>query len=554
MLFLFVVGGSVALAALDAFDGYRSLRAARGDLLSGRSDVLERRLDAGRRSFAAAADRLRSPVLLPIRILPVFGRQITAFSDLASAAAQVSEIGRDAVGDLPALDGRVTRDRRIELARDLARAARRTADRLDRVDAGDDDWLVSPLARQHARFSSELDQVRSLATRGAVVADGMVDFLTGPRRYLVFAANNAEMRAGHGMFLSAGTLTVEDGAFALGEMEPTAAMRLEDGAVDLRGDMADLWGSLHPEREWRNLGLSPRFDTSARLASQMWQARTGESVDGVLAVDAVGVRSLLRATGPVTIDGQRSGVDNVVAHVLHDQYVGVPATRTGTEARREQLAELASAAVGNFDAGRWTLEGLLPGLADAGAGRHLLAWSRADGPMWEAAGVDGSLGEDSVLVAVLNRGGNKLDQFLDVRSRLVVEPGDGGTQRARLRVRVANETPDGEPGYIAGPHPLVEAGAGEYVGILAVTLPGSARNAGIEGVRELTPGGRDGPTTVVGTRIRLAQGASRTWEVVFQLPGSQRDLVIEPSARLPATAWRFGDDSFRDTERRRVVW
>jgi hypothetical protein len=174
--------------------------------------------------------------------------------------------------------------------------------------------------------------------------------------------------------------------------------------------------------------------------------------------------------------------------------------------------------------------------------------------MWEAAGVDGSLGEDSVLVAVLNRGGNKLDQFLDVTSRLVVEPGDGGTQRARLRVRVANETPDGEPGYIAGPHPLVEAGAGEYVGILAVTLPGSARNAGIEGVRELTPGGRDGPTTVVGTRIRLAQGASRTWEVVFQLPGSQRDLVIEPSARLPATAWRFGDDSFRDTERRRVVW
>ena len=56
-----------------------------------------------------------------------------------------------------------------------------------------------------------------------------------------------------------------------------------DDRVPLSGDVADRWGWLAPNREWRNLASSPRFDANAELAAQMWKASTGQDVDGVLA-------------------------------------------------------------------------------------------------------------------------------------------------------------------------------------------------------------------------------------------------------------------------------
>ena len=41
---------------------------------------------------------------------------------------------------------------------------------------------------------------------------------------------------------------------------PTAELALPGDGVPFSGDFADRWGWLHPNREWRNLGLSPQFD------------------------------------------------------------------------------------------------------------------------------------------------------------------------------------------------------------------------------------------------------------------------------------------------------
>src|SRR5207249_1363112 len=120
-----------------------------------------------------------------------------------------------------------------------------------------------------------------------------------PHRYLLLVANNGEMRAGSGMFLVAAPLQTDRGKVTLGPVHQTADIAVDSDEVPLTGDLADRWGWLHPNREWRNLGASPRFDVTAPLAAKMWKAKTGEDVDGVLALDVESLRKVLAVTGPI---------------------------------------------------------------------------------------------------------------------------------------------------------------------------------------------------------------------------------------------------------------
>ncbi len=44
----------------------------------------------------------------------------------------------------------------------------------------------------------------------------------------------------------------------------------------------------------------------------MWKAKTGEAVDGVIAIDPIGLQALIEVSGPVVVDGKLITKDNVV--------------------------------------------------------------------------------------------------------------------------------------------------------------------------------------------------------------------------------------------------
>jgi hypothetical protein len=457
---------------------------------------------------------------------------------------------------------------RIAALRRLGDLARVADDRLTGVGLGPRVGLLPPLARARNRFSGELAEVRTGLRRAALGAPALADVLGGPRRYLVFAANNAEMRAGSGMFLSVGELVTGPEGIELGEMRSVTEVAVPPGAVPLEGDLADRWGWLAPNQEWRNLMTSPRFDAAAPLAARMWEAAGNQPVDGVLVLDPVALSGLLTATGPVTIDGRDIGPDDVVDDLLHDQYVGVPPE--GLDQRREQLGRIAGAVFDDLDAGEWSAPHLADGLAEAAAGRHLLLWSAAAAEQagWQALGVDGSVGPDSLSVAVLNRAGNKLDPFLGVSADLdfaTAGPDTAGPDtevpdtevpdtEVTLRIELHNDVPEGEPSYVAGPVPGSGAGEGVYLGILSVTLPGGARDARFDGVDQLAVAGADGPTRVVGFQLHLARGERRTVVARFRLPGSSGVVRVEPSARVPAIRWSSAGMTWSDFSTRVLTW
>jgi hypothetical protein len=510
-------------------------------------------------SFSSAHSLLSSPLLWPIDVLPVAGRQLRSVQDLALAAGQVSKTGVATVGQtrqLLKLPHTAGPDRIRTLDR-LAALASSTHAALSSVNLGPSQALIGPLARQREKFSSELDQVRTTLARTAAAASAAAVILQGPQQYLLLTGNNAEMRSGSGAFLEAGTVTTGDGELHLSTMVPTTSLQEPIGAVPVAGDLEARWGWLLPGVDWRNLGLTPQFDVNGALAARMWKASTGQQVDGVLALDVTGLQELLNVTGPVTTASGTTVTSSTVDQLLlHNQYVGEGYNAVSTQAARvDDLGMLASAMMHALENRPLDLHAMVDALAAATAGRHILLWSSnpATESVWRSTGVSGQLTPTSMVSDVINRGGNKLDQYLTVNNALTLVSGSDQTS-VTMTVTVANHTPPGQSAYIAGPFPGLGTSYGEYVGIASVNLPDDTRDLSVGPGETVVVNGQEGPTLLAGVSFDLLPGASRQITFHFVFPVAHGFFTVVPSARIPPETWTVNGSTFIDSSPHTVSW
>ncbi|HET7652719.1 MAG TPA: hypothetical protein VFK42_06750, partial [Acidimicrobiales bacterium] len=88
----------VVFAARDGRTAKRRLDDARARLTAdATAAAVAPSLRSAERRFGRAADNLSSPVLAPIRLLPVVGRQVTSARALARAGRDVSAVALDGV-------------------------------------------------------------------------------------------------------------------------------------------------------------------------------------------------------------------------------------------------------------------------------------------------------------------------------------------------------------------------------------------------------------------------------------------------------------------------
>jgi hypothetical protein len=261
VLWVALSGLTVLLAARHVQQGADQVQTARGllsadGLLSGAPLNPLREAES---SFSSAHSLLSSPLLWPVDVLPVLGRQLRSVQDLSVAAGGVSRTGVATVNQSRALLKlpHTAGPDRITTLKRLAQLASTTHAALSHVDLGPSDNLIGPLARQRAKFATELSQVQSTLVKTTAAASSAVTILQGPQNYLLLAANNAEMRSGSGDFLEAGLVTTGNGNLHLSGMQPTPNLTVPEGAVPVTGDLEARWGFLLPGVDWRNLGLTP---------------------------------------------------------------------------------------------------------------------------------------------------------------------------------------------------------------------------------------------------------------------------------------------------------
>lgn len=513
-------------------------------------------LRAARADLADAADDLRSPVLAPVRVMPVLGRQLRAVQDLTDAAERTSAATATSLETLRGILDEAGSDpaSRLAATERSQQVLSQLSGTLADIGPGSERALLGAVRDARQRFGGQLDDLREAVDRATTTVAGVNALLRGPNRYLVFAANSAEMRAGSGMYLQAAELDLVDGTMTLGDFSFTGDLYLDAPGATLDPDVERVWGALRPAQEWRNLNLTPRFDATARMAADMWVAAGGAPVDGVMALDIIALRELLRTLGPVEVTDERgtfvAEAETIAQELLLQQYFDFPDDR---DARRDRLGRVAEAVFAAFNERDVPPVALIRAIEEAARGRHLLAWSSdpTQQAAWEELGASGEVPADALMLSVLNRGGNKLDQFLELAAEMRVERSGGGERRMTVEVDVANGAPEGLPSYVAGPFPGSGLAAGEYRGLLALTVPGAAHDVEVAG-GELLSAAPDGEAGVVVVPLSLPRGATAVVEISFDLPDAVESVRVLSSSRVPAVEWSAGAESWPDG-RPRVV-
>ncbi|WP_426573417.1 DUF4012 domain-containing protein [Aquihabitans sp. McL0605] len=554
VVWLIGVGWALLGARSHADAGAAELRSVRQRATIAALTAPSSRADLGeaQHDFDAAAARLDSPVLWPLRVVPVVSRHLRAADKLVTSAQDGSQAADDALRDLIALTKRsqAAGPQRVTTLRDLAAVAGRAHHALDAIDPGSPDALIGPLADAVSEMDAQRDDARQAAAGLQATSTALAGVLEGPDPYLLLGANNAEMRNGAGMFLSASEVRFDHGSMSLGDVRPTADLVLPKGSITATGELAANWPWLNPARDLRNLGLSADFPQSAALGVQNWaRVDGGGPVAGTIVIDVDGIRSLLRVVGPVEVDGVRYTPDTVRGELLRRQYQRFDGDRDG---RRDQLGAVARAIFERLEAGRWKLTDLATELTDAVQGRHLMVWS-ADPKVnaaWHHAGADGHLTDRSVSVALLNRSASKLDSWVDTAAAISTEAAGGGRRRITIVYDIDNRAPATGPQYQVGPN-IDGIAAGDHRALAVVNLPAGSTEVAMDGAEVFLRGG-DGPTVVIGGDLTVKRGTRARITVTALLPAGLDEITLEPSARIKPTAWAVEGEPLR-TDRRRTV-
>jgi hypothetical protein len=490
-----------------------SLTAARASLAEVRSaagvidvDGASASLDRADRELATARSRSGGPLWALAARLPVAGDSVTVTRGVVDVASAALDVAQQAVreGDQllgAGLDVRVS-DGQVDLAPleqarqvleglpvDRLVAAR---DRLRDVEPG---WAPQELIDGRRDTLGLADEAVDSIERGRELLGALPSFLgaEGERRYFLGVQTPAELRGTGGLIGFWAVLTVDDGRIALSSSEvydasdevDAAAADPTTGAIgSLAGDSQD---PVPTSEEFRtryanaasawlfaDVNLDPDLPTVAPVALDLFEARTGETLDGMILLDPDGMQTILQGAGtdelPLPEEAVAAGtpasipVGDFVRFATIDLYDVLGADHTAE--RKLALRQLGDAAFARVFDGAWDGVAMSRAVGEASGGRQLQVFSRDESVQqaFERIGAAGHLtqpeGADLLALTANNVVGGKQDVHLGHELRaevrldepLVDDDGQITVERhATVRVELDNPLPsEGMDLYIIG--------------------------------------------------------------------------------------------------------
>jgi hypothetical protein len=455
-------------AALGTPDG----RAAARVKVSGALDAITQ----------ARHDVTGSPILSLAAIVPGLHGQRAGVLQLIDDSAASATAGRDLLATVDGLadrnqirDGTLPLDALGELQAQVRAAGDAIAARVRSAA-----HLWGPLGDARRQFDAAARSSSQRLRDGADALGAARSFLGagGSRRYLVALQNNAEMRD-QGIVLSYVPLSVRDGHLTFEKGGSVADLTLDHPtATVLPTGTQAVFGEAKPTQRWSAVNASADFAVSGRSMVDMYRQATGQSVDGVIAVDVPGLAALLDVVGPVSIEGRADPITsaNVATVLLHDLYEGLGPTSDQT-ARRERLGDVLKVVGDRLTGGSTDAVGVGRQLGQAAKGGHLRLWSASanEENVFERTGLGGgpaAVDADRTFhVAVENRSGSKVDYYVQTTISQDVTLTPQGSAVVRTTVTVDNQAPvNAAPSYALGPDEFTKK-PGDYLAWVLLWAP-----------------------------------------------------------------------------------
>jgi len=343
---------ALAAAAYPALAAAKDLQRAQAMLLAGRQSARSLDFAAARSSFSqarrsarSAGAKLGSPLTFGAKLIPVVRPNLLAAGDLAAGvsllvpALQESLNASAALVETTAPAKRVFSKGRINLAPlqqaagPLRRASAEVAVAVNQARQANG-LLLPAVQSARGRFIREGDQLSAALAKLSGAAEVLPAIMggQGDRTYFLMIQNGAEQRATGGFLGAFAILHARDGQLTLEKFDSNTALPAGEAAPSPSSEFSARYDRFGSRTAWYSVNMSPDFPTSARLVGELWQKRTGQKIDGVLAMDAPALAELLKATGPVSVPqlGEVNS-DNFVKLTLNEAYIRFPENAQRTD-------------------------------------------------------------------------------------------------------------------------------------------------------------------------------------------------------------------------------
>ncbi|MDP3949562.1 DUF4012 domain-containing protein [Microbacterium sp.] len=485
---------------------------------------------------ATAHDLTSDPIWRGFEFIPWLGSDFTAMREIAEIAdstvsdalAPVLEISSEIdLATFGLAGSKVNLAPLADIQAPLAAAEATLSAAEMRAQQIDTDAMITPLADAVREMRDVVTEAATLvgAYHGASVLLPTMFGGEGPRNYVLVMQNNAELRSNGGVVDSLALLHVERGAITISQWASTRDFPSLETPLPLSDSTVALFED-RPGRVLQDVTSIPDFAEVGAILALRWQQRSGQSVDGVIAIDAVVAQHLIDVTGDVSFGAFTADADSILSILLSEIYTSIPGDDQQDDAFRQASNAVLSAALGATEP-----QNLIGALAAAAEEHRIRVWSAHpdEQDLLAASSLGGTLpvdGERGPYIGVLfnDATGGKMDVYTaaSISTAVGVCQGEPTTQ---VRVTWTNHAPmdaaDALPESVTGGG-LFGVDPGDVRTLIAVYGPEGAtlgrldRDSEDDGLQTTKLGTRD----VVQHDVLLAPGESTTITVSFTGPGA----------------------------------
>lgn len=207
---------------------------------------------------------------------------------------------------------------------------------------------IEPVKQQLPLLEAVVNQVVPLAQTLPTIAGYPKE-----KTYLFLLQNNRELRPTGGFIGTYGILKLDSGEIS--QFDTDNIYNLDNPAADYVTEPSPAPIAAHTStKNWlmRNINWSPDFPTTAAKAEDKYFEELGlsketsaiavDSVDGVIAITPTFIESLLRLTGPLTVDGLTFNEENLFETLEHEVEFAYYEKGIDDADRKEIIGDLSS--------------------------------------------------------------------------------------------------------------------------------------------------------------------------------------------------------------------